>query len=126
VLAQPIALPDVIRYLVGVLDNPAALGRSFDIGGPDVLSYADMLRRAAAVQGKRLITVSLPVSTMGLSARMLALLTDVDDATTRNLIRSMSNEVIVQDSAIYHVVPGATMGYEDSVRLALADRAATG
>ena len=50
---QPIALADVIRYLVGVLDTPTRAGRVFEIGGPEVLRYIDMLKRAATVQGKR-------------------------------------------------------------------------
>src|SRR6478752_1567146 len=57
---QPIALPDVIRYLVGVLDGPETRGRVFEIGGPEVLRYIDMLKRAAMVQGKRLPSVGVP------------------------------------------------------------------
>jgi uncharacterized protein YbjT (DUF2867 family) len=119
---QPIALPDVVRYLVGVLDNPQALGRVFEIGGPDVLRYIDMLQRAAKVQGKQLPNLSVPLLSPGLSSGWLALVTDVDLATARNLVDSMTNEVIVRDRAIEQVVPGSTMGYDDAVRLALADR----
>ena len=120
---QPIALPDVLRYLVGVLTAPEALGRTFEIGGPDVLRYIDMLQRAAAVQGKRLPNLSVPLLTPGLSSMWLALVTDVDTATARNLVDSMTNEVIVTDRSIEDVVPGPTIGYDDAVRLALADRA---
>jgi uncharacterized protein YbjT (DUF2867 family) len=121
---QPIALPDVIRYLVGVLDAPEARGRVFEIGGPEVLRYIDMLQRAAGVQGKRLPNLSVPLISPRLSSGWLALMTDVDLATARNLVESMTNEVIVHDRSIYDVVPGETMGYDDAVRLALADRAA--
>jgi len=119
---QPIALPDVIRYLVGVLEAPEARGRIFEIGGPEVLSYLDMLQRAAAVMGRRLPNVSVPLLTPGLSSRWLSLVTDVETATARTLIESMGNEVIVTDHAIEQIVPGPTMGYDDAVRLALADR----
>lgn len=119
---QPIALPDVLRYLVGVLGNPAALGRTFEIGGPEVLRYIDMLQRAAAVQGKRLPNIGVPLLTPGLSSMWLALVTDVDIATARNLVDSMTNEVIVNDHSIEAVVPGPTIGYDDAVRMALADR----
>jgi uncharacterized protein YbjT (DUF2867 family) len=119
---QPIALPDVIRYLVGVLEPPAARGRIFDVGGPEVLSYLDMMQRAAAIMGKRLHNVSVPLLTPGLSSRWLSLVTDVDTATARNLVDSMVNEVIVTDRSIQEIVPGPTMGYDDAVRLALADR----
>jgi uncharacterized protein YbjT (DUF2867 family) len=120
---QPIALPDVLRYLVGVLEAPQARGRTFEIGGPDVLRYIDMLERAATIKRKRLPNISVPLLTPGLSSMWLALVTDVDTATARNLVDSMTNEVIVTDRSIEEVVPGPTMGYDDAVRLALADRA---
>src|SRR3954447_4706850 len=82
---QPIALPDVVRYLVGVLEHPEAKGRVFEIGGPEVLRYIDMLKRAATVQGKHLPSVSVPMLTPRLSSHWLALVTDVDLGTARNL-----------------------------------------
>jgi uncharacterized protein YbjT (DUF2867 family) len=122
--AQPIALPDVIRYLVGVLEPAEARGRVFEIGGPDVLRYIEMLQRAAKIMGKRLPNVSVPLLTPGLSSLWLSLVTDVDTATARNLVDSMTTEVIVTDRSIEELVPGPTMGYDDAVRLALADREA--
>ena len=62
---QPIALNDVVRYLVGVLGNPQAQGQVFEIGGPEVLRYIDMLKRAASVQNKRLPSVGVPLLTPG-------------------------------------------------------------
>jgi uncharacterized protein YbjT (DUF2867 family) len=121
---QPIALPDVIRYLVGVLEPLEARGRVFEIGGPEVLRYIDMLHRAAQVQGKRLTNISVPLLSPGLSSGWLALVTDVDLQTARNLVDSMINEVIVHDHSIEEIVPGPTIGYDESVRLALADRVA--
>jgi uncharacterized protein YbjT (DUF2867 family) len=120
---QPIALPDVIRYLVGVLDHPDARGRVFEIGGPEVLRYVDMLNRAAKVRGKSLPNLTVPLLTPKLSSSWLALVTDVDLATARNLVESMTNEVVVTDRSIEQIVPGATIGYDEAVRLALADRA---
>ena len=120
---QPISLQDVIAYLVGVMDNEEALGRVFEIGGPDVLSYRDMLRRASKVQnGRDVPIVVVPVLTPQLSSRWLALVTDVDAKTGRNLIESMDNEVVVKDDSIRAVVPLELMGYDDMVRVALADR----
>ncbi|HEX6878529.1 MAG TPA: NAD(P)H-binding protein [Nocardioidaceae bacterium] len=120
---QPIALRDVVRYLVGVLDNPEAMGRTFDVGGPEVLTYRDMLRRASQIQnGRDVPIVVVPVLTPDLSSRWLALVTDVDTTTGRTLIESMNNEVVVKDDSIRKVVPFETMGYDDMVREALADR----
>jgi uncharacterized protein YbjT (DUF2867 family) len=119
---QPIALPDVIRYLVGVLEHPDAKGRVFEIGGPEVLRYIDMLNRAAKLRGKPLPNVTVPLLTPRLSSSWLALVTDVDRATARNLVESMTNEVVVNDRSIEQIVPGPTIGYDEAVRLALADR----
>lgn len=122
---QPIALPDVVRYLVGVLDNPGAFGQIFDVGGPEVLRYVDMMQRAAKIQnGRTLPVLPVPLLTPRLSSRWLALVTDVDVATARNLVDSMNNEVVVKNDAITDLLPGKLMGYDDSVRLALRDRAA--
>jgi uncharacterized protein YbjT (DUF2867 family) len=119
---QPIALPDAVRYLVGVLEPEEARGRTYEIGGPEVLRYLDMLQRAAAAQGKRLPNLSVPLLTPRLSSAWLALVTDVDTVTARNLVDSMTTEVIVRDHSIQEVVPGPTLGYDEAVRLALADR----
>ncbi|MCW2524289.1 MAG: NAD-dependent epimerase/dehydratase family protein [Frankiales bacterium] len=121
---QPIALDDVIRYLIGVLGAPAALGQTFEIGGPEVLSYVDMLHRAARQQNQRRLPVlALPLLTPGLSSRWIALVTDVDVPTARHLIDSMSNEVVVHDDSITQLVPGPTIGYDEAMRRALAERA---
>ena len=121
---QPIAVADVVRYLVGVLDHDATTGRAFDVGGPDVLAYVDMLRRAAVVAGRRApMILPVPLLTPSLSSRWLSLVTDVDVATGRSLIDSMANEVVVRDDSIRRLLPFEPMGYDDAVRIALADRA---
>jgi len=122
---QPIAAPDIVRYLVGVLDLPEALVKVFEVGGPEVLRYVDMMRRAAVIQNHRTPPiVPIPLLTPRLSSMWLALVTDVDQATARNLVDSMNNEVIVQDDTITRLLPGELMGYDDAVRLALDERAA--
>lgn len=120
---QPIAVADVVRYLVGVLDEPRACDKVFEIGGPEVLEYVTMLRRVARIQNRRLTIVPVPLLTPGLSSRWLALVTDVDTQTGRSLIDSMSNEVVVRDGSITHVVPFEPMGYDEAVRVALAEHA---
>jgi len=121
--AQPIAIRDVVRYLLGVLEAPEAAGRAFDIGGPEVLEYGDMLRRVAALQGRRMLVVPVPVLTPALSSRWLALVTDIDRTTGRALIDSMSNEVVVRDDAIRRIVAFEPMPYDDMVLQALQERA---
>jgi uncharacterized protein YbjT (DUF2867 family) len=120
---QPIASADVIRYLVGVLGNPETVGRVFEIGGPEVLEYLQMMRRVAAIEGRLLVVVPVPLLTPSLSSRWLALVTDVDVATGRALIDSMSNEVVVRDDSIRALVPFEPMDYDSAVLAALGERA---
>ncbi|MBS2940402.1 NAD(P)H-binding protein [Nocardioides sp. J2M5] len=123
---QPIAIDDVVRYLAGVVGQEQALGRVFEIGGPETLTYREMLQGVAQeMNGRNVPIVVLPLLTPGLSSRWLALVTDVDVTTGRNLIDSMSNEVVVRDTSIRDVVPGEPLTYRESVRRALAERAAS-
>ncbi len=128
---QPIALDDVVRYLVGVLDHPEARGATFEVGGADVLTYEEMLRRASVVMHDRDVPVfEVPMIPHRLvtavsatvSAHLLSLLTDVDAATAKNLIESMDNEVVVTDDSIRALVPGDPVGYDQMVRDALSER----
>jgi uncharacterized protein YbjT (DUF2867 family) len=120
---QPIGIDDVVRYLVGVIDEPRARGRVFEIGGPDQLSYLEMLQIAAEVRdGRRLPIIELPVLTPRLSSYWLALVTDVDVTTGRNLIDSMGTEVLVTDESIRDVVPIEPVSYAEAVRRALEER----
>lgn len=120
---QPIAVADVVRYLVGVLDEPRTAGRTFEIGGTEVLQYSEMMRRVAVIEGRTLFLVPVPLLTPRLSSRWLSLVTDVDVQTGRNLIDSMSNEVVVRDDSIRELVPFEPMDYDDAVLAALGDRA---
>lgn len=120
---QPIAIDDVVRYLVGVLDHADAAGRAFDIGGPDVLAYREMLQRVAAIEGRPLVIVPVPLLSPRLSSYWLSLVTDIDVQTGRSLIDSMTNEVVVRDDSIRKIVEFEPMGYDDAVLQALGERA---
>ncbi|HEU4567063.1 MAG TPA: NAD(P)H-binding protein [Marmoricola sp.] len=120
---QPIAIDDVVRYLVGVVGNEAAYGRTFELGGADRLTYVAMLQQAAEeLHGRPLPIIQVPVLTPRLSSYWIALVTDVDPTTARNLIDSMRNEVVQTDETIRTLVPGEPMGYREAVRRALAER----
>ena len=119
---QPIAADDIVRYLLGVLALPQAEGRVFEAGGPEVLQYATMLRRVAAIEGRPLPILSVPLLTPWLSSLWLALVTDVDTATGRALVDSMTNEVIVRDQSLRDLIPFDPMPYDDAVRKALSER----
>jgi uncharacterized protein YbjT (DUF2867 family) len=113
----------LVDHLPALITPQWVATRTQPVALPDMLRYLDMLQRAAAIMGKALPNLSVPLLTPGLSSRWLALVTDVDTATGRNLIDSMATEVVVTDHSIEEIVPGPTMGYDDAVRLALADRA---
>jgi uncharacterized protein YbjT (DUF2867 family) len=119
---QPIAVDDVIRYLAGVVGLEKAFGRTFEIGGPEQLTYLEMLQVASEVSaGHRIPIVKVPVLTPKLSSYWLALVSDVDATTGRNLIDSMGTEVVVTDESIKELVPGEPVPYAEAVRRALED-----
>ncbi|TIC88457.1 NAD-dependent epimerase/dehydratase family protein [Nocardioides sp. GY 10113] len=124
---QPIALDDVVRYLAGVIGVERAYGEVYEVGGPEVMTYIDMLREASHAAGTRPVPIiRVPVLTPRLSSYWLALVTDVDVTTGRNLIDSMGTEVVVSDHRIREIVPGEPLPYEEAVRRALAERLADG
>jgi len=124
---QPIAIDDVVRYLVGVVGNTEAYGRTFEIGGADRLTYTAMLQQAAEeMTGTSMPVVAVPVLTPRLSSYWISLVTDVDPTTARNLIDSMRNEVLQHDTSIRDLVPGEPLGYREAVRLALGERLRAG
>jgi uncharacterized protein YbjT (DUF2867 family) len=118
---QPIAVDDIVRYLLGVLALPQAEGRVLEAGGPEVLQYATMLRRVAAIEGRPLPILPVPLLTPRLSSLWLTLVADVDAATGRALVDSMTNEVIVRDQSIRDLIPFDPMPYDDAVRKALSE-----
>jgi uncharacterized protein YbjT (DUF2867 family) len=123
---QPIAVDDVVRYLVGVLGHPEAIGRVFEVGGSEVLAYVDMMKRVARIEGRPLPVVQVPLLSPALSSLWLSLVTDVDTQTGRNLVDSMVNEVVVTDTSIQDIVPFTPMTYDEAVRAALAERRESG
>jgi uncharacterized protein YbjT (DUF2867 family) len=120
---QPIAIRDVLRYLVGCAELPPEVNRTFDIGGPDVLTYEQMMQRFAAVSGltrRRILPVNLLQPE--LSARWVGLVTPVPSTIARPLVASLRNEVVCQEDDIRQYVPdppGGLLGFDASVRLAL-------
>lgn len=119
---QPIAISDVIRYLVGTLTLPLAKSRAFEVGGPEVLTYLTMLRRVARIEHRPLFVLPVPLLSPRLSSWWLALVTDVDTTTGRALVDSMTNEVVVHDDTLRELVAVQPMAFEAAVREALRER----
>lgn len=121
---QPIAIRDVLRYLVGAASIPGSVSRAFDIGGPDVLTYRAMMQRYAAVAGlqPRLVR-SVPVLTPQLASLWVGLVTPVPPAIARPLVGSLVHEVVAGENEITQYVPDppeGLVGFDDAVTLALA------
>ncbi len=118
---QPIALKDVIFYLVSVLDETMAVG-AFDIGGPDILSYREMMQRFARVTGIREpFVIKVPVLSPRLSAMWVDLVTSLPATLTHPLVEGLRNELIADDAAIRSLFPTELTPFDDAVRLACAE-----
>ncbi len=120
---QPIALPDVVAYLVALLDLDE-IGQHFEIGAPEPLTYKQMLETVADEKGKSLHILPVPLLSPGLSSHWLRLITDVDLQTARSLVDSMTNEVVVADRRLEILTGHRPMHFIEAVRIALADRKA--
>ncbi len=106
VRTQPISITDTMGYLVGVLERPETANESYDIGGPDILSYNDLIRLYAEVAGlKKRLLVPFPWLPLSLSARWISLVTPIPEALALPLMEGMRNEVICRDSRIREIIP---------------------
>ena len=119
---QPIALRDVTGYLAGVCGLEAAYGRAFDVGGPDVMTYREMIERIARIQGKRRLVLEVPALTPRLSSWWLHLVTPVNAAVARPLIEGLRNPTVARTDAIRDLVPLELTPFDDAVREALSSR----
>ncbi|MGA8117410.1 MAG: SDR family oxidoreductase [Actinocatenispora sp.] len=121
---QPIAVRDVLHYLVAAAGLPPDVNGAFDIGGPDVLTYLEMMRRYAVVAGlPRRAVVPVPVLTPWLSAQWVNLVTPVPRSIAVPLIESLVHEVVCRDNAVTEHIPdpeGGLTHYERAIELALA------
>ena len=119
---QPIALADVVRYLVGVARMPEARDQSFDVGGPDVLSYKEMIERIARIRDRRRLIVEVPVLSPRLSSYWLHLVTPVRAGVARPLIEGLRNPTVVRDDRVRGLLPFPLTSFDDAARAALPGR----
>ncbi|MCZ2858800.1 SDR family oxidoreductase [Blastococcus sp. VKM Ac-2987] len=120
---QPIAIRDVLRYLVACARLPADVHRCFDVGGPDVMNYAEMMQRYARVAGlprRRILPV--PIFTPSLSSHWVGVITPVPAGIARPLVESLRNTVVCAEHDIAEYVPDppeGLLGFDEAVRLAV-------
>jgi uncharacterized protein YbjT (DUF2867 family) len=121
---QPIAVDDVIEYLRRAPEVPESEAAEVQIGGPDVLSYGEMLDRMAVAMGKRpRLMVPVPFLTPWLSALWLGLVTPVDTSVARPLVEGLTTETIVTDSSAAERFGISPVSFDEALRRALAEDA---
>jgi uncharacterized protein YbjT (DUF2867 family) len=116
---QPIALPDVVGYLVGVARHGAARGETFDVGGPEILTYRDMIERVARLRGRRPRIVEVPVLSPRLSSYWLHLVTPVRASVSRPLVEGLRNPTVARDKRIRELLPRQLIPFDEAAREAL-------
>lgn len=119
---QPIAVDDVLSYLVAALDLPSGESRIFEIGGTDVSTYGGLIREYARQRGLRRRLISVPVLTPYLSGLWLALVTPASFEVGRHLIEGLKNPTVVRDRTALDVFPIRPMGVKEAIRCAIASR----
>ena len=118
---QPVALADVLTALAGVCGETAAFGQTFDLGGPEVMTYRTMLERTARLRGRHPILIEVPFLTPRLSSLWLHLVTPANVAVARPLVEGLRIPTVAHDDRIWELVKTRRTTFEESVRAALRD-----
>ncbi len=121
VRCQPIAVGDVVRYLVGCLTDERTSGATYDIGGPEILSYREMMARFARIAGRFTVIIPVPFLTPKLSSYWVGLITPVRPSISMPLIEGLKNEVVCRDTRIRELIPFPLTTFDEAVRIALAE-----
>jgi uncharacterized protein YbjT (DUF2867 family) len=121
---QPIAVRDVIAYLIGCLKDERTAGKTYDIGGPEILSYREMMERFAEIEKKFIMIFPVPFLTPKLSSYWVGLMTPVKPSISMPLIEGLGNEVICHDDEIRKILPIPLTSYDEAARIALAEETA--
>src|SRR4029077_15984983 len=113
---QPIAIRHVLDYLVRAIESTDSAGRILEIGGQDVLTYAEMMTRYARVRGLKRVLIAVPVLTPRLSSYWVHLITPIPANIAQPLIKGLTNEVVVHDDTARRLFPNIQLlDYETSV-----------
>ncbi|HSM62947.1 MAG TPA: SDR family oxidoreductase [Gillisia sp.] len=115
---QPIAVRDVIHFLSGVIGLEKAYNESFDIGGPDIISYKEMMQQYAEVRGLKLLIIDVPVLSPKISSYWLYFVTSTSYKLAQNLVDSMKVEVITNDTRLQDLLGIEPISYKEAIKLA--------
>ncbi|MGD8916951.1 MAG: NAD(P)H-binding protein [Syntrophobacterales bacterium] len=118
---QPIDIRDMINYLLGCLREPATAGLSFDVGGPDIVTYRQMMELYAKVRGLKRLIITVPVLTPKLSTYWVNMVTPVPSGVVNPLVEGLKNEVICRENRIRELIPMKLTTLEQSICIALQE-----
>lgn len=116
---QPIAVRDVMKYLIGALETPETAGTEFDIGGSEIMSYGEMLEKLARQIDHRIVLVRVPFSGFKIYSYLVSLLTPVPAPIVSCLMESLRNDVVCQHGRIRSVLPFKTIPFDEAVKAAI-------
>lgn len=116
--SQPIVIDDVITYLIKAIDSKDTEGKSFDLGGPEIMSYVDMMRRYGKMIDKSIKIIIIPFLTPRLSSYWIDLITPVKASLARPLVESLKHEAIVRDDSIKYLIPLKLRKFEEAIDIA--------
>ena len=119
--SQPISVDDVVTYLIKSIEIKDTANQDYDIGGPEILSYIDMMKRYSNILKKSLKIVIIPFLTPRLSSYWVDLITPVKASLARPLIDSLKHEAIVHDDKIQNLIPIRLKNFEESIRIAMKE-----
>lgn len=119
VKTQPVALDDVVAVLVAVCGREESFGVSYDVGGPEVMTYRAMMERTARLRGRKPLLIEVPLLTPWLSSLWLHLVTPVNAAVTRPLIEGLRIPTLAHDDAIWALAGRKRLPFDEAVRRAL-------
>ena len=117
-MAQPIAVDDVVTYLVGCMEHPETAGKIYEIGGPDKITYEELMRVYAAYLNKNLFIIQIPFLTTRLSSYWVDLITPVKASLARPLIDSLVHDTVVTDDSITKIIPIRLKSVRESIDVA--------
>lgn len=116
---QPIALADMVRYLAGLCGQQKAFDAGFDVGGPEAMTYREMIERVARLRGRHPLLVEVPVLSPRLSSYWLHLVTPVNARIARPLIEGLRTPTVARDQRIRDLVPFRLTSFDEAARAAL-------
>lgn len=119
---QPVALTDVLAALAAVCGEPAASGETFDLGGPEVMTYRTMMERTARLRGKHPILIEVPFLTPRLSSLWLHLVTPANVSVARPLVEGLRIPTVAHDDRIWRLIERPRTTFDDAVQAALRER----